>query len=53
MEKGRTTSEFWLTLLTGVLGVLKASWLPDIPEEAFYTVIAYVGGRSLRKGLKK
>ena len=52
-EPGRKTSEFYVTLLTMVLGFLKATVLPDIPEEAFYTVIAYIGGRTARKMVKK
>ena len=53
MEKGLKTSEFLVTLLASVLGFLKATVLPDIPDEAFYTAITYIGGRSVRKGLKK
>lgn len=53
MEPGKKTSELWVTIVTAVLGILKASVLPDLPEEVFYTAITYIGGRSLRKGLKK
>ena len=53
MERGIHTTEFWATMATAVLGVLKATVLPDLPDESFYAVIAYVLGRSGRKALTR
>ena len=53
LEPGKKSSEFYVTLLTTVLGFLKATVLPDLPEETFYTAIAYIGGRTARKMTKK
>lgn len=53
MKSGLKTTEFWLTLITAALGVLKATCCPDIPEESIYTAIAYILGRSWVKGNAK
>lgn len=44
VKSGILTSEFWLLAVSLVLGVLKKQF-PDIPNEAFYTVIAYILSR--------
>ena len=41
MKTGFKTSEFWITLLL----IVAKKIYPDIPEEAFYTVIAYIMAR--------
>ncbi len=41
MKDGIKTSEFWLTIVFAVAKTL----LPDLPEEAFYAVLAYIGSR--------
>lgn len=46
MKDGLKTTEFWLTILTAALGVLKATCCPDIPTEAFFASVSYVLGRS-------
>lgn len=57
MKDGVKTSEFWLSIISIVLGFVKAYLLPDFPEQAFYAVIVYILARSgvkaagqLRKG---
>lgn len=49
MVKGIKTSEFWLTLAAMVVGTLKATYFPDLPDEALLAVVAYVLSRT---GLK-
>lgn len=49
MKPGFQTTEFWLTLVTVILGLVKQFWLTDIPNESFYTVIAYILSRTVTK----
>ena len=49
IKQGVKTSEFWLTIVSMCLALLKQYVFPDLPQEAFYTVIAYLIGRSIVK----
>lgn len=46
IRNGIKTSEFWLTILGIGLGIVKKYILPDLPEEAFYTIIVYILSRA-------
>ncbi len=45
MTNGMKSSEFWVTLVLAAL----TSVFPDLPEEAVYTVIAYIVSRGVAK----
>lgn len=47
MKAGFKTTEFWMTLVAGVLSTV----LPDFPTEAALAVLAYVISRTVVKSL--
>jgi len=49
IKPGIKSTEFWLSVISMILAILKQHIIPDLPSEAFYTVIAYILGRSLVK----
>jgi len=49
MKPGIKTSEFWLTV---AITIAKLAY-PDLPDEAAYTVIAYILSRVVVKATKK
>jgi hypothetical protein len=51
MKNGIKTSEFWLSIVSIILGIIKQRWLPDFPVEAFYTVIVYILSRTVLKAV--
>lgn len=49
LRDGWKTLEFWSVIILAVLGVLKQAAYPDIPDQAFYTVLLWI---LTRAGLK-
>jgi hypothetical protein len=49
VKPGLKTTEFWLTVVAGLLAALREHVLLELPTEAIYAVIAYVLGRSIIK----
>jgi hypothetical protein len=47
VKPGIKTTEFWLTAVAALLlGWVKTYVIPDLPDETFYAIIAYILGRS-------
>jgi hypothetical protein len=49
LKSGLLTTEFLSVILVGILGILKGTVYPDIPEESFYTVAMYIISRTILK----
>lgn len=46
LRDGTKTLEFWSVIILAVLGVLKQTAFPEIPDQAFYTVILWILARA-------
>ena len=48
-RSGKKTSEYITTLAAIVIGIVKAKWIPDLPNEVFYVLITYIVSRFFTK----
>jgi hypothetical protein len=50
MDTGWKTTEFWLTIVSGLLMSLKGI-LPEFPAEGIYAIITYIISRTIVKAV--
>jgi hypothetical protein len=51
MKPGVKTSEFICLMVLVILYVLKAKWIPDLSQEVFWALLAWIGLRQGEKGI--
>lgn len=49
LKSGFLTTEFLTVIVTGILGVLKGTILPELPVESMYVSLMYILSRTILK----